>query len=138
MSEFITVGTTPVQYSLNLACSANAVVEHGARQGYRIRIMATPLLGFHDADVFRYQKLNTTEALFTGVCSPADLADYTQNPSELGGFFRRNIIDLVFASEELAMRIRDEIVAHLETLCSEMARIDNTMTAPHNIVVTSA
>jgi hypothetical protein len=127
----------PVVYTLNLEYRENSVVVDARTQGYRIAITASVKFGYRDANIFRYQQLNAEEALFTGVCSPADLVDYSQNPSPKDGFFRRNLLDLVFASQTLAYEIRDEILEELRILSEEMARLDNTLSDAQTIEVSS-
>lgn len=127
----------PVVYALNLEYRENSVVVDARTQGYRISITAAVKSGYRDANIFRYQQLSAEEALFTGVCSPSDLVDYSQNPSPKDGFFRRNLLDLVFASQTQAYEIRDEILEELRILSEEMARLDNTLSDAQTIEVSS-
>lgn len=127
----------PTPYALFLDYSENNVVTEGRSQGYRIYLKAKPKSGFRDALVFRYQKISADDALFTGICSTADLVDYSTSPSPKDGFFRHDTIDLVFASQDQAYEIRDEIVEELRTLCCECFRIANSVSPGQTLEVSS-
>jgi hypothetical protein len=109
----------------------------GRDQGWRIQLVARVKSRFQDALVFRYQKISAEEVLFTGVCSPADLADYGPSPRGDDGFFRSDTAKLDFASRDDAYKIRDEIIAELDTLCVEMARISDSMSPVQTIEISS-
>ena len=124
-------------FALFLDSVENNEIIESRNQGFRIAIRAKVKSGFRDADVFRYQKISSDEALFTGICSPADIADYTDIPSDKDGMFRADRFDLVFASQIQAYETRDEILAELETLCCEMARIANSTSPTTTLEVSS-
>lgn len=109
----------------------------GRDQGWRIEITTRVRSGFLDAAMFRYQKISDTEILFTGVCSPADLADYGTEPAAGLAFFRSDAAKLDFASRTVAYEIRDEILAELEVLCAEMARISGQLSPLRTVEITS-
>ena len=109
----------------------------GRDQGWRISLVAQVKSGFADALVFRYQKISSEEVLFTGVCSPADLADYGPSPARENGFFRSATATLDFASQDDAYRVRDQVIADLTTLCNEMKRISANMSPVAVIEVSS-
>lgn len=135
MTDPYTPGTTV--YALNLAYSETAVVVATRSQGFRIRLVASVKSGFPDAAIFRFQAVSANEILFTGVCSPADLVDYGLTIPQLGDYFRSDTMDLVWACQSEALEFRDECLENIQTLCDEMSRINNTMSTPQTIVVTS-
>lgn len=127
----------PLPHAFYLDYSENNVIVDGRSQGYRIYLKAKVKTGFQDANVFRYQKISDDEALFTGICSPADIVDYSTNPNPRDGFFRRDVIDLIFPSQSQAYEIRDEIIEELRILCCECFRIANSNSVERQLEVSS-
>lgn len=118
----------PVVFKLRFEYVENNEVVAGRSQGYRIGLKAAVESGFRDADVFRYLRISDEEALLSGVCSPSDLIELGQEPHPQTGMFRADRLDLVFPSQDQAYEIRDEMLAEIEVLCCEMARITNSVT----------
>lgn len=110
----------------------------GRAQGFRISITLRVKTGFSDAYLFRYQQVSADEVLFTGVCSPADIADYGTAPKGDGTFFRAATATLDFADSTSALQIRNDILRQLDTLCHEMARLANNMSPTQTIEISSA
>jgi len=127
----------PVTYAASIDLQETNVGVPGRDQGWRIELTVRVQSGFQDAALFRYQKISADEVLFTGVCSPADLADYGLSPSGDRSFFRSAEAKLDFASRDAAYQVRDDIIAEVETLCTEMARINNNLSPMRTIEVSS-
>ena len=127
----------PITYALHTDIQETNVGTPGRDQGWRIELTTRVASGFQDAAMFRYQKISASEVLFTGVCSPADLADYGTVPTAELSFFRSDVAKLDFASRSVAYEIRDEILAELEILCAEMARITNQLSPKRTVEISS-
>ena len=110
----------------------------GRDQGFRIQFTMRVKTGFTDANVFRYQKISADEVLFSGVCSPVDLADLGMSPQGDGSFFRSNVAALDFADRTEALGIRNAILSQLDELCREMARLANCTSPTQTIEISSA
>ena len=127
----------PIPYALFLDYSENNVVVDGRSQGYRIRIQAKVKSGFNDANVFRYQKINDEEALFTGVCSPADIVDYSTNPSPRTASSGATSSTSSSRRRAKAYEIRDELIEELRVLSCECFNIGNNTAGPTVLEVSS-
>jgi hypothetical protein len=127
----------PATFAVFMDFSETSVGTPGRDQGWRFTLMARVKSGFQDAMIFRYQKISATEVLFTGVCSPADLADFGPVPQKENGFFRSATTTLDFAARTDAYEIRDSVLAEIETLCNEMSRISGYMTPVQTIEISS-
>jgi hypothetical protein len=109
----------------------------GKDQGWRFTLTLRVKSGFQDAMLFRYQKISAEEVMFTGVCSPADLADYGPVPRTDNGFFRAATATLDFAARSDAYEVRDAVLNEIEVLCGEMSRISDNMTPVQSIEISS-
>jgi hypothetical protein len=127
----------PVVFALNLDYFENNHFVDGRIQGFRIAVKAGVKSGFRDALIFRYQKVSADEALFSGICSPSDINSLNENPSVTDGLFRADRFDLVFPNQNIALEMRDDILEEIEMLCCEMARIENAVSAPLTLEVSS-
>lgn len=110
----------------------------GRDQGFRIGIALRVKTGFSDANVFRYQQVSADEVLFSGVCSPVDLADLGLTAKGMGTFFRASAANLDFADRTEALVIRNDILGQLDVLCNEMARLANNTSPTQTIEISSA
>ena len=126
-----------ITFAVFMDFSETSVGTPGRDQGWRFTLTARVKSGFQDPMVFRYQKISADEVMFTGVCSPADLADFGPVPATENGFFRSATTTLDFAARTDAYAIRDSILAEVEALCNEMSRISSNMTPVQTIEISS-
>src|SRR6185437_7354562 len=100
---------------------------------YRLRLVASNNQGMA-LEVFRY--LQTPAApgesngggVYDGVCSPLDLVQYpadAPDPANPNLYFRLSSVDLLFASQALALAFMQSVHANLTALVKSLAYADN-------------
>ncbi len=99
-------------------------------QGWRLRATAS-----HERlmpqEIFLYERGTVSPDSadpadrFLNVCTPSDLAEYpTVNPSGIPSFYRRNDLDLVFRTREIADEAWAAIRSRVQSLVDSLNRMD--------------
>jgi hypothetical protein len=124
-------------FELSIASQQTTDFVDGRTQGYRIKMVCSPVRGFADGAVFLFQRQGEAD-MFSAICRPSDLVDFQIDlPDEKTGWFRSAEIDLVFGSKIEALEIQDEILAELKVLADEMAKINSDLSVISTIAITS-